>query len=215
MKSNCLLISIIILSAFITKAQTLSDKIADHYCQEISLIDTLNKDNFEQILPELDQKIIFGQPDWILVIAKETKDRNMTLKAFYEEVYAKFSKTCPAYQAMYRSQDVQLQNADYFVGAYCECFDEKTQGRIDSEDLTPVMKACNDELSKDKTYKKNVKKELKNKSITRELFSKTMTAHFLTECDLIVNHLFNYRVKMMVLQSELKLQEWRINQRRY
>lgn len=190
------------------QSYSLLDEIAEQYCKELSRIDTATRENFEVILTHLDEKIIFRKGGYLSAIVDEVNHSNVTYESFYTGIYSKFSKECPSYKMLYgMDTSIHLKDSDYFINSFCNCFTEKTEGKIENDDLTGVLKACNDKLGNDKVYKKKFRQELKNGKMTSKEFSKYITARFLTECDLIVNHLFNKQVKFLDRSTELMLEE--------
>lgn len=142
----------------------LSDVLAKEYCKELTEIDTATRSNFEHILPVLDEKIIFCDSGFLPSIVDVVNERNISYKDFYAEVYNKFSSQCPAYQVLYGlDTTIQLKDPAFFTNSFCDCFNEQTGGTIANEDLTSVLKTCNEKLGDNRKYKRKLRKELKNK----------------------------------------------------
>lgn len=195
-------------SAELIGQHSLSDALAFKYCQELSKIDTATRSNFEHVLPKLDEQIIFNDDGFLPLIVKEVKESNTSFGDFYAQVYNKFSKQCPDYKVLHgMDTTIQLKDEDYFTSSFCNCFNEQTGGKIENGDLTAVLNTCNKELADKRTYKKKLRKELKNKEISREEFSEYITASFVTECDLIIDQLFSRQAKYLERSTELLLQK--------
>ncbi|WMJ74981.1 hypothetical protein RCC89_17690 [Cytophagaceae bacterium ABcell3] len=186
--------------------QNLADSLANRYCKEVSLADTVTKESFEEILPDIDHEIYFKEPEFVKTVAEEIEKQNISFEEFYANVYSNFSKNCEAYQAIYLSSEeneLELKNPDFFLESWCDCFDKHTEGFIGTGDLSKVMKDCNEELTGKRPYRRNVKKELRSRHMSEESFSNMITADFLTQCDLIVNHIFSVRAGELAKSSKL------------
>ncbi|MFN6946668.1 MAG: hypothetical protein ACK4ND_17095 [Cytophagaceae bacterium] len=198
---------------FVAKSQSLSDKLAEQYCDLLSVTDTVSLMTFEEWIQFADDNILFKDPEMVLTIAEEIEEQESSYYSFYTELYNKFSISCPAYQALYKTSDIKLKDPDFFTNAYCECFDKELEGKIDGASLTPVMEACNEQLSKNRAYKRKVKKELKNKDLSEENFSKIITGNFLSQCSIIVNHMFSDRVKTISINTHFLVLKQKIDAR--
>lgn len=186
----------------------LSDILAIKYCKALTGNDTVTKANFENVLPKLDEEIVFGKGGFLPLIVQEVTEKDTTFNAFYTTVYNKFSNRCPAYQRLYGlDTTVELRDPSYFINNYCECFNEETKGEIENDDLSSVLKTCNEKFNEKRKYKRKVRRELRKSDLSRKEFSEYITARFLTECDLIVDHFFSLQADYLARNTELMLKK--------
>lgn len=185
------------------KAQNLTERIAQKFCQELSNADTLSVQSFEKLLPEIENKVLLEDTQLIKEVADEVKERNITYLEFYTQVFNTFSKTCPSYQSLFKEYNYTLKDPEYFVNSYCGCFNEVTGGEIENEDMGSVLEECNQRFDNNRKYKRKVRRELRNKELSETAFSNIITGNFLTQCDLIIDHFFSFRANLLSAKTQM------------